>query len=76
MPGKNKEPAACPHPNLLTPFIAISSNTIAYTANSKLTVIDGKIDMDRLLEFLTEYNEFINHKPKPFKPMVDREMKL
>ena len=39
-------------------------------------VAGGKVDMDRLLEFLTEFNEFINHKPKPFKPMVDRVMKL
>jgi len=39
-------------------------------------LIDGKVDMDRLLEFLTEFNEFINHKPKPFKPMLDRDMKL
>lgn len=39
-------------------------------------VIDGKVDMDRLVEFLTEYNEFINHEPKPFKPMIDRDMKL
>lgn len=39
-------------------------------------VIDGKVDMDRLIEFLTEYNEFINHKPKPFVPMIARDMKL
>jgi len=39
-------------------------------------VIDGKVDMDRLIEFLTEYNEFINHKPKPFIPMIDKNMKL
>lgn len=39
-------------------------------------VIDGKVDMDRLLEFLTEFNAFINHRPKPFKPMIDRDMKL
>jgi len=39
-------------------------------------VIDGKVDMDRLLDFLTEFNEFINHKPKLFKPMIDRTMKL
>ncbi len=30
-----------------------------------------KIDMDRLITFLTEYNAFINHRPKPFKPMKD-----
>ncbi|MBI5749389.1 MAG: hypothetical protein HZA00_09715 [Nitrospinae bacterium] len=39
-------------------------------------VVDGKVDMDRLVTFLTEFNEFINHEPKPFKPMIDRDMKL
>jgi hypothetical protein len=39
-------------------------------------IVDGKVDLDRLITFLTEYNEFINHKPKPFKPMIDRIMKL
>jgi len=34
------------------------------------------INMDKLLVFLTEYNEFINHKSKPFKPIIDRIMKL
>jgi len=39
-------------------------------------LVDGKVDMDRLIDFLTQFNEFINHEPKPFKPMIDREMKL
>ena len=39
-------------------------------------IVDGKVDIDRLITFLTGYNEFINHKPKPFKPMIDRIMKL
>jgi hypothetical protein len=39
-------------------------------------IVDGKVDLDRFITFLTEYNEFINHKPKPFKPMIDRIMKL
>jgi len=37
---------------------------------------DGKIDIDRYIDFLNAYNEFINHTPKPFKPMIDRIMKL
>ena len=37
---------------------------------------NGVVDMDRLIEFLTQFNEFINHQPKPFRPMTDREMKL
>ena len=34
------------------------------------------VDIDRLLTFLTGYNEFINHARKPFYRMVDRVMKL
>ena len=39
-------------------------------------IINGKIDLDRLIEFLTQFNEFINHKPKLFKQMIDKVMKL
>lgn len=39
-------------------------------------LLDGKVEMDRWVEFLTEFNKFINHRPKPFRPMTDRVMKL
>lgn len=39
-------------------------------------MIDEKIDLDRLIEFLTQFNEFMNHKLKPFKPIIDRDMRL
>lgn len=39
-------------------------------------IIDGKVNMDRVLEFLTQFNEFINHEPKPFEAIIDKEMKL
>jgi hypothetical protein len=39
-------------------------------------VKNGKVDVDRYIDFLNEYNEFINHQPKPFKPIKDRIMKL
>lgn len=39
-------------------------------------VVSGEIDIDRVLEFMSEFNEFINHEPKPFKPIVDKEMRL
>ncbi len=29
--------------------------------------IDGKIDIDKLIEFLTTTNAFFNHQQKPFK---------
>ena len=41
-----------------------------------LLLHDGKVDLDKFIEFLNEYNEFISHQPRPFKPMIDRVMKL
>ena len=37
---------------------------------------DGKVDVDAYLEFLDQYNEFINHEPKPFRRMIDKDMRL
>ena len=31
---------------------------------------------DAYIEFLCQYNEFINHERKPFLPMVEKDMKL
>jgi len=39
-------------------------------------IVNGKVDPDRYITFVTEYNEFTNHQPKPFKPMVEKIMKL
>jgi len=32
--------------------------------------------MDQLLEFLTQYNEFISHRPRDFKIIIDKVSKL
>jgi hypothetical protein len=40
------------------------------------TLVNGIVDMDRLIEFVTQFNEFINHEPMPFVPMITRDMKL
>ncbi|MBI4843633.1 MAG: hypothetical protein HY809_04830 [Nitrospirae bacterium] len=37
---------------------------------------DGEVDFDAYIEFVQQFNEFINHEPKPFKPMMEKEMKL
>ncbi len=37
---------------------------------------DGVIDVDKYIDFVTTFNEFINHQLKPFKPMIEKEMKL
>ncbi|MFQ5900752.1 MAG: hypothetical protein ACE5IH_04265 [Thermodesulfobacteriota bacterium] len=39
-------------------------------------MVNGKVDIDRLITFLTDFSEFINHRPKPFKPIIDKVMKL
>lgn len=39
-------------------------------------VKDGKVDIDAYLEFVEQFNEFINHEPKPFRRMIDKDMRL
>lgn len=37
---------------------------------------NGSVDVDGYIEFVTQFNEFINHEPKPFRPIIDRDMRL
>ena len=37
---------------------------------------NGRANADAYIEFVTQYNEFINHQPKPFRRMIDNDMKL
>ncbi len=37
---------------------------------------DGKPDADAYIEFVTEFNEFINHTLKPFRAMIEKDLKL
>lgn len=39
-------------------------------------LVNGNIDVDRIIEFLTECNAFTNHNPKPFRKIIDRDMRL
>jgi hypothetical protein len=57
---------------------ALLKKDMLYLSDNRFNPLIGghEINMDRLLIFLTEYNEFINHSPKPFKPIIDRIMKL
>ena len=37
---------------------------------------DGKPDPDKFIQFVVEYNEFINHQPRAFKRIKDHDMRL
>lgn len=37
---------------------------------------NGKADVDAYVQFVCVFNEFINHNPKPFSQMIDRDMIL
>lgn len=39
-------------------------------------MVDGKVDCDRVIEFLTEYNEFLNHPMKPHREFIEKNMRL
>lgn len=36
----------------------------------------NKINLDNFLVFLDEFNSFMNHCPKPFRKIIDRDMRL
>jgi hypothetical protein len=36
----------------------------------------GSVDIDAYIVFVSEFNEFINHEPKPFLPIKDLDMRL
>jgi len=37
---------------------------------------EGRADSDAYIEFLNHFNSFINHLQKPFKRIIENEMKL
>ncbi len=37
---------------------------------------DGKVDPDRYLKFVQEYNEFISHRRRKFRPIIIRDARL
>lgn len=39
-------------------------------------VEQGKIDLDKYIHFLTEFNAFANHAMKPFHRIIDKDMRL
>lgn len=39
-------------------------------------MVNGEVNIDHWMAFLTKYNEFINHAGKPFRPMVEKDIKL
>jgi hypothetical protein len=53
-------------------------NDLAAVAASRHNpfVREGVADADAYIEFVTAFNEFINHEPKPFAAMIDRDMRL
>lgn len=39
-------------------------------------LVNGNIDIDKFLLFLNEYNYFINHNPRRFCKIIDKDMRL
>lgn len=39
-------------------------------------IVNGRMDIDIFLAFLTEYNRFVNHAPKLFHRIIDNDMRL
>jgi len=39
-------------------------------------LINGSVNLDSYVTFLTEYNHFINHSPKLFRKIIDKDMRF
>ncbi|MDP8263311.1 MAG: hypothetical protein P9M13_08415 [Candidatus Ancaeobacter aquaticus] len=39
-------------------------------------ISNGEVNTDKVIEFLDEYNAFVNHTPKLFKKINDQNMRL
>ena len=39
-------------------------------------LVGGEVNTDLVLEFLTQYNEFLSHPIKPLRPFIESNMKL
>ncbi len=50
--------------------------TIVAKSQRKVFLENGKVDVDAYVEFVCAFNEFINHGPKKFVPLSDRDMRL
>lgn len=37
---------------------------------------NGKYDIDKYIDFVTQFNEFMSHKMKPFEPIKGRNWKI
>jgi hypothetical protein len=50
---------------------------LAHVAQSRHDPFGGKdVDADAVIQFLTEYNEFLNHPIRPPRRFVEKNMKL
>ena len=39
-------------------------------------LVHGVVDLDKYIDFLSDYNEFIGHISRPFRKIIDKKMLL
>ncbi len=39
-------------------------------------LVNGVVDLNKFIDFLSEYNEFIGHINRPFRKIIDKKMLL
>lgn len=39
-------------------------------------IVNGRVDLDKYIRFLTEFNAFANHAQRPFHRIIDKDMRL
>lgn len=39
-------------------------------------LVNGRVDLDKFIDFLNEYNDFFGHKKRQFNKIIDKDMRL
>ena len=39
-------------------------------------LVNGRVDLDKFIDFLNEYNDFFGHKKRQFSKIIDKDMRL
>ena len=39
-------------------------------------LVNGAVDVDRVIDFLNQYNDFFGHKKRQFSKIIDKDMRL
>lgn len=56
--------------------LRLDMETVRRNRHNPFVRKDYSVDADAYITFVTEFNEFIGHQPKPFRQILEKDMRL